>query len=216
MIRSALLSGSPFMPLLLFDFDGVIIDSFGILYQSALEAYPDLGTIEEYRRLFEGNIYTSAEDKKGNKDTITIEHPVFSRYIPRMLDRPPVHGMVPLLHEITETTSAVVVSSCLTESIKEYSHRYGLPNAFGAIYGADVEKSKERKMHLALTAYDRQPHEAVMITDTLGDLREAANVGVPTIAVTWGFHSQETLERGNPNHIVHSPDELRRAILRGI
>lgn len=202
------------MKLLMFDFDGVIVDSFHILYQSAIEAYPDLGTIDDYRRLFEGNIYTSAEDKKGNKEAITIQHPVFSRYVPRMLEHPPVEGMVPLLHQLTATTPAVVVSSGLTESMHEYSRRWGFGGVFEAIYGADVEKSKEKKIRDGLERFGHQPHEAMMVTDTLGDVREATRVGVPAIAVTWGFHSQETLERGNPHHIVHSPEELRLAIMK--
>lgn len=197
------------MKLLIFDFDGVIIDSFSILYKSAIEAYPDLGTVDDYRRLFEGNIYASAEDKKGNREAITIKHPVFSRYVPRMLDCPPVDGMVPLLHELTATTPAVVISSGLTESMHAYARRYGFDGVFDAIYGADVEKSKEKKMRDVLERFGHPPHEAVMVTDTLGDVREATRVGVPTIAVTWGFHSAETLCRGEPAYIVTSVTDLK-------
>ena len=47
-----------------------------------------------------------------------------------------------------------------------------------------------------------------MITDTLGDLREASAVDLKTIAVTWGYHDEETLRKGNPAALVDNPAEL--------
>ncbi|MEK7665586.1 MAG: HAD hydrolase-like protein [Patescibacteria group bacterium] len=200
------------MKLLIFDFDGVIIDSFGILYQSALEAYPDIGSEEDFRRLHEGNIYQTVTERE-NQNAITIEHPLFARYIPRMLELPPVLGMVELVRELTDILPAIVVSSCLNDPIKVYCNKYGLAGLFREFYGADIEKSKVYKMRTALKAFGLESSEAVIITDTLGDLREAVIVGVPSIAVTWGFHTAETLRRGSPAHFAFSVEELKKILL---
>ena len=48
----------------------------------------------------------------------------------------------------------------------------------------------------------------IFITDTLGDIREAAQVAIPAIGVTWGFHPRARLEKGNPLVIVDTPKEL--------
>ena len=57
--------------------------------------------------------------------------------------------------------------------------------------------------------------EAVfMIGDALSDVRAAKEAGVTSIAVTWGHQSLETLLRGEPDHVVHTPNTLIGVIER--
>jgi phosphoglycolate phosphatase-like HAD superfamily hydrolase len=58
------------------------------------------------------------------------------------------------------------------------------------------------------------PKSHLFITDTLGDLKEAAKVGLPAIAVSWGVHSPDRLGQGNALMIVHTVEELRGALDR--
>ena len=46
------------------------------------------------------------------------------------------------------------------------------------------------------------------VTDTSGDVREAASVDIPSVGVTWGYHPRQTLERANPRSIVDTPQAL--------
>ena len=57
--------------------------------------------------------------------------------------------------------------------------------------------------------YDLKPDDCVFITDTLGDILEAKKVNVRSIAVTFGFHDQERLKRGEPLHLVSDFAEIR-------
>lgn len=57
-----------------------------------------------------------------------------------------------------------------------------------------------------------EPHDAVMITDTSGDVLEAKPTGVKTIGVLWGLHDEEMLRIVNPEKIVKTPSELEMAI----
>jgi phosphoglycolate phosphatase len=50
--------------------------------------------------------------------------------------------------------------------------------------------------------------DCLFITDTLGDIKEAHHMKVPTVAVTWGYQSIETLKKGAPPRIVNTPQEL--------
>ncbi|MBU1557929.1 hypothetical protein KKC45_03125 [Patescibacteria group bacterium] len=52
----------------------------------------------------------------------------------------------------------------------------------------------------------------MFITDTLGDIREASEMDIKSIGVTWGFHNRETLKRGNPFNIAEKPEDLSSAI----
>ena len=89
---------------------------------------------------------------------------------------------------------------------------------FSEVLGKETHKSKVEKFKMIFKEYGLKPEECIFVTDTLGDLREAKKVGVPTIAVTWGYHGKTRLKKGSPNLIIHDFEELTGAIekLKGI
>jgi phosphoglycolate phosphatase len=50
--------------------------------------------------------------------------------------------------------------------------------------------------------------ELFYIGDTLGDIHEAHEARVKSIAVTWGYHSRKELEKIKPDYIVDRPKAL--------
>jgi phosphoglycolate phosphatase-like HAD superfamily hydrolase len=56
--------------------------------------------------------------------------------------------------------------------------------------------------------YGTSASECVFVTDTLGDMLEAKKEHVGAIAVSWGFHSREVLEKGEPFRILEMPSEI--------
>jgi phosphoglycolate phosphatase len=57
------------------------------------------------------------------------------------------------------------------------------------------------------------PHEAIMIGDTSHDLKMAQNAGVDSIGVTFGVHDRDVLSRYKPKVIVDSLAELHQLLL---
>ena len=47
----------------------------------------------------------------------------------------------------------------------------------------------------------------------MGDIVEGRQVGVGTIAVTWGWHSRKRLEAASPDRLVTTPAELLALLL---
>jgi phosphoglycolate phosphatase len=127
------------------------------------------------------------------------------------------HGVPPELAEIVRDLAQqhmlVIISSMPTQIIREYLTQQGLGVYFADILGRDVDPSKTTKLTMVCAQRGLAPAECAFITDTLGDLLEAAAAGVPTIAVTWGYHTAATLARGNPAAVVHTPDQLRDVII---
>ena len=75
-----------------------------------------------------------------------------------------------------------------------------------------VHNNKTERINNAFEKYGVGPKDCVFITDTLGDMREAASCGIPSIGVTWGFHKKNNLEKGNPFKIAETPEELIEAV----
>jgi phosphoglycolate phosphatase len=53
----------------------------------------------------------------------------------------------------------------------------------------------------------------IYIGDETRDIEAAEKVSIPSIAVTWGAHSEELLSTYNPTHIISSVSELQNLIL---
>lgn len=197
---------------ILFDFDGVIADSFRPAFEINKMICPHL-TEDIYRKRFEGNINDWEEPI--NVHTKECRHDIdfFTEYIPRMKNEVQiVHGIKEVIIELEKNYTLVVISSTITSPIREFLEGHDLAYHFAQIMGNDLHASKIEKIKMVLEEYTIKSRECVFITDTLGDMREAEKMGVGAIGITWGFHTPETLQRGKPFRLVKKPTELFHAV----
>ncbi|MBI4122019.1 MAG: HAD family hydrolase [Parcubacteria group bacterium] len=195
---------------LLFDFDGVIVDTFKISYSIAKSRDGDLSE-DVYRSFFNGNVYEITQPKMLISQTAELsagEREWFDHYNPQLMARDPVPGMAEAINELGSRYRLSVVSSTISSPIREYLEKHGLAHNFTDILGADVHKSKKEKILMILRKYELKTKQCLFITDTLGDMREATKVGLESIGVTWGFHEVERLQQGSPMSLIHQPAEL--------
>ena len=64
------------------------------------------------------------------------------------------------------------------------------------------------KFRKVLSDFGFKEKECIFVTDTLGDILEANEVEIPTIAVDFGYHERERLEKGKPTKIISNFEEL--------
>jgi phosphoglycolate phosphatase len=84
-------------------------------------------------------------------------------------------------------------------------------NGVTEVAGAEDDTSKVRKMTSACARYPH-PGGCCYVGDTVGDIAEAREAGVPSVAVTWGWHPEERLRAAAPDAIAGDPDELERIL----
>ncbi|MBS1776153.1 MAG: HAD family hydrolase [Bacteroidetes bacterium] len=79
-------------------------------------------------------------------------------------------------------------------------------DCFHKIYGLDTAPKQEllKKM--------KERYNYIYVTDTRIDITRCKNVGVPVIAVTWGFDSKEVLQNASPDFYVDTTSELRKIL----
>jgi phosphoglycolate phosphatase-like HAD superfamily hydrolase len=195
--------------LVMFDFDGVLVNTLEMALAINQEIRPTM-TREEYLRKHEGNVL-AAFDTLSDARQSGIDF--FAEYHKRLRHHEVIPALAELIRDFARRYVLVIVSSTSTQIIREYLTQQRLDVYFDAIVGKEVSPSKIVKLAMVCAQYRRVPAECAFITDTLGDLREAAAAGVPTIAVTWGYHPAATLARGNPVALVYTPDQLRQVIL---
>lgn len=195
----------------LFDFDGVIVDSYAPAFEVHKMKCPHV-TEADFERRFEGNINEYDIQAEQHTPECRLDLDFFEHYLPKMDRITLVPGMDHVIAKLARDHSLVIISSTLTLPIRSMLERFGIAQYFRDILGNDTHHSKVEKMRMVFDTYGVSPASCVFITDTLGDLREATHAGVGSIGVTWGFHTEETLHTGAPFTIIRNPAEMISAV----
>ena len=198
--------------LFLFDFDGVLVDSLA-LYEDSVNVClerigkPLIRTREEFLDLFEDNFFSAIAKRGVDVD----EFMAASKAVTPTRDYGsvrPVEGLIPVLGELKKRHGLVIISSNSTFAVRLMLARFGFEPYFDDVLGADFNFSKVEKILYAKGHYGMDARRTAYICDTAGDIREAREAGVKTVAVTWGWHPRERLERARPDAIVEKPGDL--------
>lgn len=191
---------------IVFDFDGVIADTFDINWALSQE-HDDTATLEDFLAHHDGNVF--AEPRIKFKPELV--HLFHSEYRKRVLPSHLARAASPL-KRLGEKYALYVISSTSEYTISEVLELSGLLTYFTRIMGSETHKSKVEKFRILMREHGVTPDDTIFITDTLGDIREAHQVGIRSIAETFGFHDRARLELGEPFKIVDSWDEIESAV----
>lgn len=181
--------------LLLFDFDGVLVDSYKISYFSHQASGGKLSH-KKYRQLFLGNIYQNTTKQ------IIFKKDFFFYYKELLKDLKPVPYADKVLNLLAKKYLLIIVSSTPENLIAQFLNKYALKKYFKTILGKNFDHSKIIKINFALKKYRMIKNNCLFITDTVGDIVEARKCGVKSVAVSQGFHSPATLRKAKPIKIA--------------
>jgi phosphoglycolate phosphatase len=197
----------------MFDFDGVIADSLAAIHDATIEALrehglDDLASDDFVVRLVESNWFEGLR-KAGVPGQV-------AHLIDELTAARVAAGEVGAYEGVGEVVSALarrhpvlIVTSNRSDIVEDFLSQARITGV-REILGGDKGKSKVPKLTAALAAY---PHErAWFVGDTVGDVIEGRDAGVTTVAVTWGWHTEEQLLASAPDHLVHTPRELERLL----
>lgn len=195
----------------IFDFDGVLADSFQGLYRLNAFAFHKVGVPFheiDYRRLFIGNIHRRLkrliQDERKRQACLDIKKTYFGKYYKRVRLFPFSKVLVRLL---AKRFDLAVVSSTEARYITEILHSGRLEPYFKAILGSNAE-SKAGELRRAMSRMRRSSEETVFVTDTVGDVRVGMRLGLQTLAVSWGFHGEEHLRKVRPTSVFNNHRDL--------
>ena len=196
--------------LLIFDFDGVLEDTFEWNFEVASKRYKNLDK-EDYRAWFDGNIYEQPTVKAAGPMNI-IEY--FEEYKKGFENRIIKTELKDLLFSLKTRYNLVIISSIDDDIINSYLGKNSINNIFEEVWGIRKKTSKVEKFKDFLNLYNLPSEECLFITDTLGDIREANKIPLDSIAVTWGYQRREILSKGKPIKIFDSFNELKDFLLK--
>lgn len=196
--------------LVIFDFDGVLANTIERSFEIHQEKNPSL-TWQKFRDFSNGN-FLDGMGQAVKAGHYVIPEDFFVHYDKHMDNNEMSQVLRNTVIELSKHYILSIISSSHDGSIKRFLKKENTEGCFSDVFGLVVHNSKVVKIKMLLEKYQVNPVDAVFITDSLGDIREASECGVPAIAVLWGLHERETLEKGNPARILETPDLLLNTI----
>lgn len=207
----------------IFDWDGTLVDSVehiaDSLHQAATElgypalereAYRDiigLGMVEALEKLYPGI----------SREQMNTIREGYGRYFFSKGTTPQnvFDGMAEVVADIRAGGRGCSVATGKSrKGLEGALVSSGLGPHFEITRCADETRSKPHPAMLQeiLAFYGIKPAEAVMIGDTRYDLEMAQRIGMPSIGVEWGVHKRDVLGHYAPHAIVDSVPDLREVL----
>ncbi len=205
---------------ILFDMDGTVLDTLRDIKESVNQAMIQFGLEpkdDHAVKLAVGNgafqlIETltpntwSQEQKKAVFD-------VYQAYYERHSNRytAPYNGILNLLKQLKKDGYRLGVVSNKFEFLVEKLNQEMFLGLFdvsiGEREGIPIKPAPDM-IFKALKRLDLTHHEVIYLGDTKTDMLAAANAGIKSVGVTWGFRDQRELEAHGAHHIINEPMEL--------
>lgn len=199
--------------LLIFDFDGTIADTLSIAVHIVNDLAEEFNLPEVSKDQF---IELKSKRIKELLKISGISWLQLPKFIKRARTRfkkhldlvKPIQGMpeaIKTLHK--EGYKMGILTSNTQEGVEEFLSKNEL-NYFDFIQSSDSLFGKARYLNTILKKSKLQAKDVVMIGDEIRDVEAAQQVGIDSVAVSWGFNSEELLETQKPNHLLGTPKQL--------
>jgi phosphoglycolate phosphatase len=193
--------------IIIFDFDGVIADSFDIALEVNQMSKPTL-THEQYEQVWNNNITDVVYKHK------VVKKIDFHKEYAKKFKTLPLKGNIKTaLKALSSEFKLFIVSSTITNTISDYLKRHEIFDCFTEILGNDVETSKIKKFKMLFDKYKINPAEITFISDTSGDINEAKKVNIGyIIGILDGYQTRESIKKAGPNVIVKNFNDFFQLI----
>ncbi|MAF36667.1 hypothetical protein CL622_06140 [archaeon] len=203
-------------PVVIFDFDGVLADSYEQIFKMVEEAFSAIGmklNKSQYSDFYLTNVKLAEKKVVNNEENFLKLQKQIQDKTPQFYKLVNLFPFVDqVVNELSDENKLAIVSSTRSELVTGKLAEKNLDKKFDLILGAQSETSKRNKLISAMKELKSDPQDSWFVSDTVGDINEGNTLGMKTIAVTWGFHPKETLAKAKPSFIVNSSDELLSCI----
>lgn len=205
--------------LLAFDWDGTLADSTVLITRAIQQAcrdvgltIPDDGTARHVIGLGQYDAIRHVAPLLDPKRHVGFSERFRVHYLAGEVAIPLFDGVREMLEELDDRGFLLSIATGKTRAgLARALAQHGIAHRFVASRCAD-EGFPKPNPDMLLALMERlgvEPAQTLMIGDTSHDLELARNAGASAVAVAYGAHSSEALERLSPVATVNSVSELR-------
>lgn len=200
----------------LFDLDGTLIDTNGIIMESFKQAFleyvPEVEYDEELFKTFIGPSLQQTFSKYVDEETV---QKMIDKYREFYKDNEyDYFEIYPNVLEVVKELKSrgfnlgIVTTKFEEAAMPSFTH-FGLEPYFDCFIALDHvvnPKPNREPIDLALSHFDHTG--AIMIGDNQGDIMAGKNAGILSAGVAWSYKGREYLEKVNPDYMLEDMKEL--------
>lgn len=210
--------------LIIFDYDGVIVDSFPTVHQVYQKICKKLGkdcpsNLQKFKNIYGYNSRDLAKNLGFSEGDLKKADAVYREEIvtmnPALFD-----GIRDTIGRLKEKYKLVLISSSPRLEVMHKLNNYKISNFFDLIFASDetMPMRKPRAIKESLEKLVIKPAEAIMIGDRTIDFNEAVEAGLPSANILlvdygWGYDSSKIPEY-KPKMIIRKPIDILDAIAK--
>lgn len=199
---------------IIFDWSGTLSDDFTPVYHASMLVFKKLGrepiSMEEYRRefilpymLFWNKYFPELTKEEENKLYIEaihqVEEPILYDGVKKELERLKLLGI-----------DMIVISSHPHGKLLKEARNYGIQSFFQEINGGVYDKTKTILSILQRNNFE--PKQTMYVGDMTHDIDAGKKAGVVTVALGWGYQSEEILRSFSPDHYIKNISNLHQLL----
>ena len=204
--------------LFIFDYDGVIVDSLSCnitILNLMAEKYNLPGRITgEMIGSMPSVMFDKAFELIGMKEGefANYQHEFLESVREKVNTTPVFAGIPEIFSMIKERGDFLAVNTGNhSETVRKKLEDEGTVKA-DFIVGYDTPGCKSEKIKCMMEMFSALPEDTYMIGDTMGDITEGKKAGVRTVAVTYGWQTEKTLLKTEPDYICSNVQELNNLL----
>lgn len=203
---------------IIFDFDGVIINSYKVQEMAYQEVYDNLE--KEYKPTFQDFLSHSGNSLKNIFDILGIPQEMIKLYVDKsreLINEISLHSDMEQLLIFLNSHQASCALLTGKESMRTYEilNKFKLKEHFQEIVCSDQlshAKPHPEGVKICTERMGKRKEEMLIIGDAVNDIKCGKNAGITTIAVLWGEGKKEDFVREDADFIVSDKDELQELL----
>jgi phosphoglycolate phosphatase len=198
---------------IIFDFDGTVADTF----ESSIETLNTLADKYGFKK-FEKEEIKKLRSKSMQEIVKDLHIPLLklpaaihdftSSAQKTICSQQPINEIPQLLHELNAKSYDLnIITSNSVENVSLFLMKHRL-NVFNHIYSDRSLFGKHILISKFLKKYQINSEDALYVGDEIRDIEAAHKANIKIISVTWGFNSEEALQRSFPDYIINQPKDM--------
>lgn len=205
---------------LIFDFDGTLADSFHV----AIEKLTILANQFNFQKIEPWEL-KKLKDLTSKELIQHLKIPFYKLpYILRQArahmkkEMPAISTFIDIPEVLTELrnlecTLGILTSNSL-DNVTAWLEQHQMHDLFNFIHTESSLFGKRHLLKKAINSYSMKLSDTFYIGDETRDIEAAKKCKIQSIAVTWGFNSEELLIRHNPTYIAKDPKKILAIVKR--
>ncbi len=203
---------------LIFDCDGTVLDTFDliehIVFCTFKELYPKYPlTLDEAHAFFGPYIADVFEKYAKTDEEVSRCLEVYAKYASLLTEKyiKIYPGMKEALTYLKQNGYIITIASNkISEEVYRGLKICGIEELVDYVVGAEMmEFAKPNPDSIFKIMNKYQVSNAIMIGDTVNDIKAGQNAGIYTVGVTWCKTSKETFQGCKADEIINDPLELK-------